>query len=119
MKNFDYENYSRVINNFISKNDLSRDCVIANVIKLMEDLNIRVGNESYKKENGSYGITTLLKKHLTGNKLNFIGKKGIKHSKTINNEKSMNFIIFSILCYGCFCSTACRKITSRSSARIR
>lgn len=92
MKNFDYENYSRVINNFISKNDLSRDCVIANVIKMMEDLNIRVGNESYKKENGSYGITTLLKKHLTGNKLNFIGKKGIKHSKTINNEKSMNFI---------------------------
>ena len=92
MKNFNYDHYSRVINNFIKKNDLSRDCVIANVIKIMEDLNIRVGNEMYKKENGSYGITTMLKSHLIGNKLDFIGKKGIKHTKRITSEKSLNFI---------------------------
>ena len=92
MKNFNYDHYSRVINNFIKKSDLSRDCVIANVIKIMEDLNIRVGNETYKKENGSYGITTMLKNHLIGNKLNFIGKKGIQHSKSITSEKSLNFI---------------------------
>tara|TARA_B110001450_G_scaffold255824_1_gene284373 strand:+ start:1981 stop:2799 length:819 start_codon:yes stop_codon:yes gene_type:complete len=92
MNNFNYDHYSRVINKFIKKNDLSRDCVIANVIKIMEDLNIRVGNEMYKKENGSYGITTLLKSHLNGNKLNFIGKKGIQHNKKITSEKSLNFI---------------------------
>ena len=92
MKNFNYDHYSRVINNFIKRKDLSRDCVIANVIKIMEDLNIRVGNEMYKKENGSYGITTMLKSHLNGNKLNFIGKKGIQHAKTITSEKSLSFI---------------------------
>tara|TARA_B110001450_G_C17657758_1_gene495969 strand:+ start:970 stop:1788 length:819 start_codon:yes stop_codon:yes gene_type:complete len=92
MDNFNYDHYSRVIDNFIKKNDLSRECVIANVIKLMEDLNIRVGNEMYKKENGSYGITTLLKSHLNGSKLNFIGKKGIQHIKNISSEKSLNFI---------------------------
>ncbi len=92
MKTFDYNKYNRVINHYIAKCDLSKECVIANVIKIMEDLNIRVGNESYKKENGSYGITTLLKSHYKNNTLNFIGKKGIQHIKIITNPKSLNFI---------------------------
>jgi len=92
MNTFDYSKYSRIIKHYMAKCDLSKDCIIANVIKIMEDLNIRVGNESYKKENGSYGITTLLKKHLTGNTLVFIGKKGIKHTKCIKNDKSLAFI---------------------------
>jgi DNA topoisomerase I len=92
MNTFDYAKYSRVIKHYMNKCNLSKECVIANVIKIMEDLNIRVGNESYKKENGSYGITTLLKKHVHGNTLSFIGKKGIKHTKFINNEKSKSFI---------------------------
>ena len=92
MNTFDYSKYSKVIKHYMNKCDLSKDCVIANVIKIMEDLNIRVGNESYKKENGSYGITTLQKKHLKGNILTFIGKKGIKHVKCIKNDKSMSFV---------------------------
>ena len=92
MNKFDYPSYDKVIRKYISKNDLSKDCVIANVIKLMEDLNIRVGNETYKKENGSYGITTLLKKHLTGNTLSFVGKKGVFHVKHITNPRSITFI---------------------------
>jgi DNA topoisomerase-1 len=93
MNTFDYSKYSRVLRHYIGLNNLSKNCVIANVIKLMEDLNIRVGNESYKKENGTYGITTLLKKHYKNGKLSFIGKKGILHNKTIKNRDSLNFII--------------------------
>jgi len=89
---FDYNKYSRVINHYILKKDLSRNCVIANVLKLMEDLNIRVGNDSYKKENGTYGISTMLKSHLRGDTLSFIGKKGISHTKKITNPKSLEFI---------------------------
>lgn len=92
LKTFDYAKYTRVLNHYISKGDLSRECVIANVIKLMEDLNIRVGNESYKKENGSYGITTLLKSHCKNNVLSFVGKKKIAHIKNITNPKSQTFI---------------------------
>jgi DNA topoisomerase-1 len=92
MNSFDYSKYNSVIKKYMSKNDLSKDCVIANVIKLMEDLNIRVGNESYKKENGSFGITTLLKKHLTGTTLSFVGKKGVFHVKHITNPRSITFI---------------------------
>jgi len=92
MNSFDHPKYTRVIKKYMSKNDLSKECVIANVIKLMEDLNIRVGNETYKKENGSYGITTLLKKHITGNTLSFVGKKGIHHTKVITEPHSIAFI---------------------------
>ena len=92
LKTFDYNKYSKVIKHYINKCDLSKECVIANVIKIMEDLNIRVGNESYKKENGSYGITTLLKKHHKNNVLTFVGKKGIAHIKYITNPKSISFI---------------------------
>ncbi len=92
MNSFDYNKYSRVIRHFMSKKDLSKDCVIANVIKIMEELCIRVGNESYKKENGTYGISTLLKSHYNNNTLSFIGKKGILHNKIINNNESISFI---------------------------
>ena len=92
MNSFDYNKYSRVIRHYISKKDLSRDCVIANVIKIMEELCIRVGNESYKKENGTYGISTLLKSHYKNNTLSFVGKKGILHNKIINNNDSISFI---------------------------
>jgi DNA topoisomerase I len=90
--NFNYSKYSRVINNYIKKKDLSKECVICNMLKIMEDLNIRVGNDVYLRENKSIGLTTLMKKHLSGNKLNFIGKKGVPHSKVVKNVESMEFI---------------------------
>ncbi len=92
IKTFDYNKYNRIIKHYIAKKDHSKNCVIANILRLMEELNIRVGNESYKKENGSYGITTLLKKHLIGDKLSFVGKKGIKHEKIVTNKDSINFL---------------------------
>jgi DNA topoisomerase I len=92
MNSFDYNKYSRVTKHYIAKKDLSRDCVLANVIKLMEDLCIRVGNDAYKKENGTHGICTLLKSHIKNNKILFIGKKGISHEKTITNPDSIDFV---------------------------
>ena len=89
---FNHSKYKRIIKHYINLRDLSRNCVIANVIKLMDDLNIRVGNESYKKENGTYGISTLLKSHLNDNTLSFIGKKGVKHTKIITDKDSIDFI---------------------------
>lgn len=92
MKTFDYNKYNRIIKHYISRKDLSRDCVIANVIRLMENLCIRVGNDSYKKENGTHGICTMLKSHLKNNTLSFIGKKGILHNKLITNNESISFV---------------------------
>jgi DNA topoisomerase I len=59
---------------------LSRTKVLATVVHLLETTMIRVGNETYAKENKSYGLTTLLVRHVKvdGGELrfHFKGKSG-------------------------------------------
>lgn len=43
---------------------LSKNKVLAAVVKLLETTCMRVGNDEYKEENGSYGLTTLQDKHV-------------------------------------------------------
>src|SRR5438874_4134285 len=38
---------------------LPREKVLATIVRLLEDTRIRIGNDEYRKENGSYGFTTL------------------------------------------------------------
>lgn len=65
--------------------------VLATVVSLMERTNIRVGNCSYEKANGSYGITTLKDRHVKVNgtsiKFSFKGKKGIYHDIGIKSTR--------------------------------
>lgn len=65
--------------------------VLATVVSLMERTNIRVGNCSYEKANGSYGITTLKDKHVkvegTNIKFSFKGKKGVYHDIDIKSKR--------------------------------
>ena len=44
---------------------LPKEKVLATVLRLMERTLIRVGNEQYVRENGSYGLTTLRDRHRT------------------------------------------------------
>lgn len=59
---------------------LPKDKVLAAVVKLLETTLIRVGNQTYARENGSYGLTTLRKKHVDVSKtsvaFDFVGKSG-------------------------------------------
>ena len=43
---------------------LSRDKVLATMVRLLELTHIRVGNEEYTRANGSYGLTTLRDRHV-------------------------------------------------------
>jgi len=65
--------------------------VLATVVSLMEKTNIRVGNCSYEKIYGSYGITTFKDKHvkIAGNSLKFAfkGKKGVYHNIKIESKR--------------------------------
>ncbi len=65
--------------------------VLATVISLMERTYIRIGNESYEKENGSFGLTTLKDRHvqIKGDTMQFSfqGKKGIQHDISLKNKK--------------------------------
>lgn len=44
---------------------LSREKALACAVALIDRCHIRVGNETYEKDNGSYGASTLLKRHVT------------------------------------------------------
>jgi DNA topoisomerase-1 len=65
---------------------LSRETLIHLLFNLLIDLHIRVGNEIYAQQNGSYGLTTLRQKHLKDNKLVFLGKSNINHKIDIPEE---------------------------------
>ncbi len=59
---------------------LDHDKVVATIVRLMETTLIRVGNEEYAQQNGSYGLTTLRSRHakVQGGtvRLRFKGKSG-------------------------------------------
>eukprot|EP01037_Dinobryon_pediforme_P000771 gene771-775_t len=59
--------------------------------RLMELTSIRVGNESYKKLYGSFGLTTLMDRHvkIEGSNINFEfkGKKGVYHKVALHSIK--------------------------------
>jgi len=73
------------------RRNLDHDKVLALVVRLMELTSIRIGNESYKKLYGSYGLTTMMNKHvkIDGSKINFEfkGKKGVYHKVALQSKK--------------------------------
>jgi len=74
----------------ISEKNFSKNKLIAIILKIMELCNFRGGNKKYEKIYGSYGITTLHKKHIKIEnnfiEINFIGKKGVINNCIINNK---------------------------------
>jgi DNA topoisomerase-1 len=75
------------ISNQLKSSKNSRNKVIATALWFLIGCYIRVGNEKYLKENNSYGLLTLHKKHikLSSGKVNldFIGKKQVRNTYTI------------------------------------
>src|SRR5689334_14770405 len=73
----------------LKRRELSREAVLAAVVRLLDRQHIRIGNEEYAKENKSYGATTLRQRHLrrTGHGLmmRFAGKHGIVHEVKITD----------------------------------
>lgn len=65
----------------LAGNALSRERIVASVVRLLDLGAIRVGNECYSKANRSYGATTLRQRHaeVTGKtlKLRFKAKSGV------------------------------------------
>lgn len=70
---------------------LPREKVLAAVVQLLETTLIRVGNEEYAKDNGSYGLTTMKDQHVkfTGSKLRFQfkGKSGVRHAIDLRDRR--------------------------------
>jgi len=80
----------RRVDKDLRKRRLSRDTVLAAVVRLLDTEYLRVGNEEYARDNKSFGATTLLDRHVkqTGRKLmmRFAGKQGIIREVTITDR---------------------------------
>lgn len=70
---------------------LQRDKVLATVVRLLDETNIRIGNEEYARENKSFGLTTLRNKHVevSGSTLRFAfrGKSGKQHVVEVQDRR--------------------------------
>ncbi|HZW73584.1 MAG TPA: DNA topoisomerase IB, partial [Caldimonas sp.] len=71
--------------------ELTRRQILATVVSLLDKTLIRVGNDEYARENRSFGLTTLRRRHVEvkGWKLSFSfrGKSGVEHAIAITDRK--------------------------------
>jgi DNA topoisomerase I len=78
------------INKDSKQNDDVKLKHIATILKIIIDCNFRIGNKIYEKQNKSYGVTTLKKKHMTIKKnhimIDFIGKKHVRNKCKLTNK---------------------------------
>lgn len=74
----------------LKRKEFDEQKVLAICVQVMLKTLIRVGNEFYKQNYGSFGLSTLRDKHakINGNtlKLDFAGKKGVKQEVTLNDK---------------------------------
>jgi DNA topoisomerase-1 len=75
---------------------LPRDKVLATIVRLLEITLIRVGNDEYAKQNGSYGLTTMRNHHVkiygSTIQFRFKGKSGIVHNLGVKDRRLARII---------------------------
>ena len=73
------------------------DKVIAAIVQLLDATLIRIGSVEYARDNQSYGLTTLRKKHLMVKagevRFRFRGKSGIEHDVTIDHPRVKRIVL--------------------------
>lgn len=75
----------------LARPGLPREKVLAAVVRLLDDTGLRVGNAEYARSNRSFGLSTLLDRHVTatpgGVRLKFRGKSGVWHERTVTDRR--------------------------------
>ena len=81
--------YKTISKDLASNHGKTRE--ISMILMLIIDCNFRVGNHKYTRDNKSYGVSTLEKKHIQTESgklvIDFIGKKGVRNKCVVNNDK--------------------------------
>jgi DNA topoisomerase I len=81
----------RQVEQDLARKDLSKERVVAAVIRLLDMGSVRVGNEAYAKANKSFGATTLRNRHaqVKGQRLllDYVGKSGKPHRISIEDAR--------------------------------
>ncbi|RYF73512.1 MAG: DNA topoisomerase IB, partial [Comamonadaceae bacterium] len=70
---------------------LPRTLVLATLVRLLDATRLRVGNESYAQDNGSFGLSTLRNRHVQVRgqtlRLRFRGKGGVMHESELDDPR--------------------------------
>lgn len=86
----------RVVARDVARKGLPKRKVLAAIVKLLETTYIRIGNEEYAEENGSFGLTTLRNQHVQvlGDmlKFKFRGKSAQRHEITVEDPRLARII---------------------------
>jgi len=73
----------------LSEGGTSTRTVLAAAVRLIDLGAFRVGSEGYTEENGSYGLTTLERRHVRrvrgGHLFTFLGKSGVEHQILVDD----------------------------------
>lgn len=81
----------RITSRDLARKGLPKRKILAAVVRLLETTYIRVGNEEYAEENGSFGLTTLRNQHveILGSvlKFRFRGKSGQHHEIKVEDRR--------------------------------
>jgi len=71
--------------------DVQRGTVLGALVRLLDTTLVRVGNDEYARSNGSFGLTTLRKRHvdIRGSqlRLRFRGKSGVQQDVTLADPR--------------------------------
>jgi DNA topoisomerase-1 len=80
----------------LRKRDLARDTVLAHVVRILACAFIRPGSEVYAAENGSYGIATLRRKHVSVTRdcvsFDFPAKSGKRQQRMLRDARTARMI---------------------------
>ena len=87
----------RATNEHLAHEGLTRERVLAVVVRLINDLYFRIGSEESVRRYRTYGVTTLRNRHLEikrGGRLvfNFVGKHHIRHRRILVDEELATLI---------------------------
>ncbi len=76
--------------------DLARRQLLATVVSLLDRTLIRVGNDEYARENASFGLTTLRRRHVRVEgarvQFSFRGKSGVEHTLALTEPRLARII---------------------------
>jgi DNA topoisomerase I len=80
----------------LARPGLPREKVLAAMVSLLDRTYVRVGDERYRRENGTYGLTTLRSRHVkvAGDRIRirFKGKAGKEHDVALEDRRLANVL---------------------------
>lgn len=85
------EHMRRVTGQHLRKRKMTREKVLATMVRLLDSAYFRPGSDSYSKNNSTYGLTTIRSKHLTVENdeliFSYVGKSHKDQERIVVNKK--------------------------------